>query len=138
VPKALAMERRFPGLLDARRVARARTMWTFDDAVTAPLHGFAGADDYWIRASSLPWLRGIRLPTLVLNARNDPFIPGASLPDAGDVDAAVTLEQPEHGGHVGFLTAPLPGRLCWLAQRVTEFLATASGTPMATGSRAAS
>jgi uncharacterized protein len=138
VPKALAMDRRFPGLLDAQRVARARTMWAFDDTVTAPLHGFAGADDYWIRASSKPWLREIGLPTLVLNARNDPFIPGASLPDAGAVSAAVTLEQPEHGGHVGFLTSPLPGQLGWLAQRVTEFLATASAVPTAADPRATS
>jgi len=138
VPKALEMERRFPGLLDARRVARARTMWTFDDAVTAPLHGFEGADDYWTRASSKPWLRAVGLPTLVLNARNDPFIPGASLPGPDDVSAAVTLEQPDHGGHVGFLTPPLPGELSWLAQRVTEYLSTASGAPIASGTRATS
>ena len=138
VPKALAMERRFPGLLDARRVARARTMWTFDDAVTAPLHGFGGAEDYWTRASSKRWLRDIGLPTLVLNARNDPFIPGASLPGPDDVSTAVTLDQPDHGGHVGFLTPPLPGRLSWLAQRVTEYLASASAMPIAGGKRAAS
>ena len=59
-PKALAMARRFPGALDAARIARVRTMWDFDDVVTAPLHGFAGADDYWTRASSKPWLRGRR------------------------------------------------------------------------------
>jgi predicted alpha/beta-fold hydrolase len=138
VPKALAMDRRFPGFLDARRVARARTMWTFDDAVTAPLHGFAGADDYWTRASSKPWLRGIGLPTLVLNARNDPFIPGTSLPGHEDVSTAVTLEQPDHGGHVGFLTPPMPGRLSWLAQRVTEYLTSASPMPIASGMRTAS
>jgi predicted alpha/beta-fold hydrolase len=135
VPKALAMARRHPGLLDERRVAGARTMWTFDDAVTAPLHGFAGADDYWTRASSKPWLRTIGLPTLVLNARNDPFIPGTSLPGPDDVGAAVTLEQPDHGGHVGFLTSPLPGRLSWLAHRVTEYLASVSGLPLANGVR---
>ena len=79
-PKALAMAARFPGRLDAARIRRARTMWEFDDAVTAPLHGFAGVDDYWTRASSKPWLAHIALPTLVLNARNDPFVPAASLP----------------------------------------------------------
>ena len=122
-PKALAMERRFPGLFDARRVARATTLWEFDDAFTAPVHGFAGTDDYWTRASSKPWLRDVVLPTLVLNAQNDPFVPGESLPDAREVSAAVVLEQPVHGGHVGFATAPLPGDIGWLAQRVTAFFA---------------
>ncbi len=122
-PKALAMERRFPGLVDARRVARARTLWEFDDAFTAPVHGFAGTDDYWTRASSKPWLREVALPTLVLNARNDPFVPDASLPDARQVSAAVVLEQPDHGGHAGFATPPLPGDIRWMAQRVVTFFA---------------
>ena len=122
-PKALAMERRFPGLFDARRVAGATTLWEFDDAFTAPLHGFTGTDDYWTRGSSKPWLRDIVVPTLVLNARNDPFVPDASLPDARQVSAAVVLEQPAHGGHAGFATAPLPGDIRWLAQRVTTFFA---------------
>ena len=120
-PKALAMAQRFPGRLDAGRIARVHTMWDFDETVTAPLHGFAGADDYWTRASSLPWLAQVALPTLVLNARNDPFVPGSSLPATADVSTAVVLEQPEHGGHVGFMTGPAPGRLDWLPQRVLEF-----------------
>ena len=82
VPKALAMAQRFPGALDAAAVRRARSMHTFDDVVTAPLHGFDGAQDYWRRASSKPWLGGVAVPTLVLNARNDPFIPATSLPGA--------------------------------------------------------
>ena len=122
-PKALAMERRFPGLFDAGRVARATTLREFDDAFTAPLHGFAGTDDYWLRASSKPWLREVVLPTLVINARNDPFVPGASLPGAQEVSAAVVLEQPDDGGHAGFATPPLPGDIRWLARRVTTFFA---------------
>ncbi len=117
-PKALDIAQRFPGRLDAPRIARARTMWDFDDTVTAPLHGFAGADDYWTRASSKPWLREVRVPTLVLNARNDPFVPAASLPGPDEVSAAVRLEQPATGGHVGFMTGPAPGRLDWLPRRV--------------------
>jgi uncharacterized protein len=124
-PKALAMERRFPGLCDARRVAQAATLWQFDDAFTAPVHGFAGADDYWTRASAKPWLRDVALPTLVLNARNDPFVPAASLPDAQQVSAAVTLEQPDEGGHAGFATSPFPGHTQWLARRATTFFAQA-------------
>ena len=123
-PKALAMERRFPGLFDARRVAGATTLWEFDDAFTAPVHGFAGTNDYWTRGSSKPWLRDIVLPTLVLNAKNDPFVPGASLPDTPEVSASVVLLQPDHGGHVGFATPPVPGDIRWLAQRVTTFFAT--------------
>jgi predicted alpha/beta-fold hydrolase len=122
-PKALSMAARFPGVLDAAKVRRVRTMWAFDDAVTAPLHGFAGTRDYWTRASAKPWLAQVALPTLVLNARNDPFVPAGSLPAQAEVSPAVTLEQPAHGGHCGFLTGPAPGRLDWMPRRVLQFLA---------------
>jgi len=112
VPKAVAK-----GQCDGR----VRTMREFDDLVTAPLHGFKSVDDYWSRASSKPWLRSITLPTLVLNGRNDPFVPGESLPGPGEVSAAVQLEQPPSGGHVGFTTGPFPGRLDWLAERLLGF-----------------
>ncbi len=104
--------------IDERRLARARTLHEFDDIVTAPLHGFRDADDYWARASSAPWLEHIRVPTLVLNARNDPFLPEAALERATRRAApAVLLEFPRSGGHAGF-----PGRRNWLARRVLEFL----------------
>jgi predicted alpha/beta-fold hydrolase len=119
--KALAKLERFPGLFSALRVRGATTLHEFDDAVTAPLHGFRGADDYWARASSAPWLEHIRVPTLVLNARNDPFLPEAALERAARKAApAVLLEFPREGGHAGF-----PGRRGWLARRVLEFLSTA-------------
>jgi len=120
-PKSLALARRFPGLLDAARIRRVRTMYDFDDAVTAVLHGFAGTPDYWRRASSKPWLAGVAVPTLVLNARNDPFVPAASLPGPGEVSADVLLDQPDEGGHVGFLSAPFPGHLEWLPRRLLDF-----------------
>lgn len=120
-PKALAMAARFPGTLDAARIRRVRTMWDFDEVVTAPLHGFRGADDYWARASSKPWLAHVELPTLVLNARNDPFVPAASLPAARDVARAVSLEQPAAGGHAGFMTGPIPGQLDWLPRRLLTY-----------------
>ncbi|MDQ6917010.1 MAG: alpha/beta fold hydrolase [Pseudomonadota bacterium] len=129
IPKALEMARRFPGTLDELSIRRADSMYAFDDVVTAPLHGFDGADDYWSRASSKPWLRRIAVPTLVLNARNDPFIPAASLPTAAEVSAAVTLEQPDTGGHVGFLSAPFPGSLDWLPLRLVQFFASAQDHP---------
>jgi predicted alpha/beta-fold hydrolase len=122
VPKALAMAKRFPDSLDAAAIGRATSMYSFDEAVTAPLHGFAGANDYWSRASSKPWLGGIAVPTLVLNARNDPFIPASSLPTRSD-SRAVKLEQPEHGGHAGF--PHVAGRLDWLPRRIVKYFQTA-------------
>jgi predicted alpha/beta-fold hydrolase len=120
-PKSLAMARRFPGLLDESRVRAVRTMYEFDDAVTAPMHGFAGTDDYWSRASSKRWLARVDVPTLVLNAKNDPFVPGSSLPDAASVSRSVRLEQPDAGGHVGFCDGPFPGRIDWLPRRLLQF-----------------
>ena len=103
--------------IDPLRLRKARTFWEFDDAVTAPLHGFQGADDYWRRSSSAPWLSRIRVPTLVLNARNDPFMPEAALDAIGEVPPNVVLEFPRSGGHAGF-----PGRGGWLSRRVLDFL----------------
>lgn len=112
---------RFPGLFDGQRMAAARTLHAFDDAVTAPLHGFADATDYWLRASSKPWLRHIRVPALVLNARNDPFLPAQHLPLPTEVGPRVVLEQPADGGHVGFVTGSFPGKLDWLPRRLLKF-----------------
>jgi len=96
-------------------------MCDFDAAVTAPQHGFSGTHDYWTAASSRRWLRQIGIPTLVLNALNDPFIPATSLPRQDEVPPNVLLEQPKTGGHVGFLTAPFPGKLGWLPRRLVQF-----------------
>ncbi|HLU76594.1 MAG TPA: hydrolase [Burkholderiales bacterium] len=121
VAKSMDIIARFPGAFDGERAARARTLREFDDAVTAPLHGFADVTDYWTRASAKPLLRDIRVRTLVMNARNDPFLPAKHLPAHDEVSAAVTLELPVSGGHVGFLSGPFPGHLRWLPQRVFEF-----------------
>lgn len=102
-------------------MARARNLYEFDDVVTAPLHGFLGATDYWCRASAKPLLPGIGIPTLVLNARNDPFLPEQALPTPNEISPQVHLELPREGGHVGFVTGSLPGRLDWLPQRLLEF-----------------
>jgi uncharacterized protein len=124
-PKALAMAQRFPGTLDETSIRGANSMYVFDDVVTAPLHGFDGVADYWARASSKPWLRGIAIPTLVLNALNDPFIPAASLPTPTEVSESVALEQPEDGGHAGFAGSFRPGRLDWLPTRLIQFFESA-------------
>ena len=122
-PAAAAMLQRFPGLFDGRRLRAAATVYDFDEVVTAPLHGFAGADDYWRRASSKPWLPAIALPTLVLNAQNDPFLPAHVLPRADQVGALVRREFPREGGHVGFVSGSIPGKLDWLPQRLLHFFA---------------
>ena len=107
-PKALAKLRQHPGLFDERRLLAARDLYEFDNVFTAPLHGFRDTDDYWKRASAKPRLRDIRIPALVLNARNDPFVPDSSLPKQAEVGPNVTLWQPRHGGHVGFASGRLP------------------------------
>lgn len=119
--RARAKHVRFPDAFDLRRMRRSRTLREFDDVVTAPLHGYRDTDDYWTRASSKPLLRAIRVPTLVLNARDDPFLPEAALPDAGEVSATVTIEFPSRGGHVGFVSGPFPGHIDWLPQRLLHF-----------------
>lgn len=118
---AIAKLTRFPGLFDAQAVRRARTLWEFDEVVTAPLHGFAGADDYWERASSGPWLASVAIPTLVINARNDPFLPASALPSRDQVSPSVTLEYPDSGGHVGFVSGWFPGHIDWLPSRILAF-----------------
>ncbi|MBB5500406.1 hydrolase [Paraburkholderia sp. MM5384-R2] len=112
----------FPGLFDRDAMLASRTMYEFDNVVTAPLHGFRDTDDYWSTATTRPLLPHIQVPTLVLNARNDPFLPAEALPSRHEVSAAVELYQPEHGGHAGFMTGPFPGRIDWLSRRVFGYL----------------
>ena len=119
--KALEKIDRFPGLFEADAVVACRTLYEFDNLVTAPLHGFRNTEDYWDRSSSKPWLKHIEVPTLVINALNDPFMPPSALPGPKDVSSAVVLEFPEQGGHAGFLNGPFPGRLTWLPERIIHF-----------------
>ncbi len=121
--KSLQKLERFPGLYCAERVRRARTLHDFDEAVTAPLHGFRDADDYWSRASSKPHLAQIAVPTLVVHARDDPFLPEQTVPRPREVAPAVTLEVLATGGHAGFVSGPFPGHLLWLPRRLLGFFA---------------
>ncbi len=120
--KALIKLRQHPGLFDVKALRAARDLRDFDQVFTAPLHGFTGADDYYARASAKPQLARIRIPALVLNARNDPFLPAAALPGAAEVGAHVTLWQPRHGGHVGFARGRWPGHLRALPESVAGWL----------------
>ena len=123
-PKALRKLEQFPGLFDGEAMRAATDLYAFDNIFTAPLHGFKDTDTYWRKASAKPGLRHIRIPALVLNARNDPFVPAASLPVREDVGEWVTLWQPGGGGHVGFPSGAPPSNLfalpqavgCWLMQ----------------------
>ncbi|OYU98915.1 MAG: alpha/beta hydrolase, partial [Burkholderiales bacterium PBB5] len=121
-PRALAKLAQYPGLFSRERLLAARDLYEFDNVFTAPLHGFKNTDDYWARASAKPHLARIRIPALVLNPRNDPFVPAASLPLPHAVGHHVTLWQPPHGGHVGFPAGAPPGRLHRLPEGVMRWL----------------
>jgi predicted alpha/beta-fold hydrolase len=110
-PKALLKLAQHPGLFDREALMAARDLYAFDNAFTAPLHGFKSTEDYWARGSAKPHLHQIRVPALVVNARNDPFVPAWCLPTHSEVGNYVTLWQPEGGGHVGFPQGALPGHV---------------------------
>lgn len=120
--KAKRKAEKFPQTFDVQRALRAQDLYAFDDAFTAPLHGFADVRDYWTRASAKPHLQGIRVPALVLNACNDPFVPSWTLPTTAEVSPQVTLWQPAQGGHVGFVQGQFPGQVWGLAQEVGQWL----------------
>jgi predicted alpha/beta-fold hydrolase len=119
-PKCIAKLRQFPGLFDLDALHAARDLYAFDNVVTAPLHGYRDTDDYWDRASAKHVLNDITVPTLVLNAKNDPFLPGRHLPQRAASN--VVLDYPAEGGHVGFAVGGLPGKLHWLPQRLIHFM----------------
>ena len=124
VAKAEARAAQLGDRCDLERLRRARTLREFDDAATAPIHGFAGAADYYARSSSAAFLPRIRIPTLLLHAADDPFLPAAHFPHA-QVRANPLLQAvlTERGGHVGFLAGSLLRPVCWAEQQVASFLA---------------
>jgi predicted alpha/beta-fold hydrolase len=111
--KTLLKARQHPGLVNAQALRRARDLYEFDNLYTAPVHGYLNTEDYWQRASAKTVLRQIQVPTLILPAQH--------LPHAHEVAPCVRLEQPDEGGHVGFVTGAFPGRLNWLPQRLLHF-----------------
>jgi uncharacterized protein len=118
--KILLKARRMKGL-DVNDIERIKTLRQFDDRYTAPLHGFADATTYYRRCSSLYFLEGITVPTLVVNARNDPFLAADCFP-ASVNNPNVTMEYPAHGGHVGFALFGQNG-LYWSEARALQFIA---------------
>ena len=112
-----------PAPLAVQDVSGLSTFWRFDDAVTAPLHGFRDAVDYYTRSSSRAFLGRIAIPTLILHAEDDPFVPASAIPTALELAPPVTLELAPHGGHVGFVAGRVPGRAhYWLESRIIAHL----------------
>jgi len=109
--------------LALRELRRLRTFRAFDDAITAPLHGFRDAEDYYTCSSSRPFLGDIRVPTLILQSEDDPFLTPDALPGEEELASAVTLELSPRGGHVGFVTGRWPWRArYWLEERILQQL----------------
>jgi hypothetical protein len=125
VPKALAKLAQHPGLFKRERLLAARDLYEFDNVFTAPLHGFRDTDDYWARGSAKPHLARLRIPALVLNARNDPFVPAACLPQPHEAGSHATLWQPAQGGHAGFPGGGFPAQLSAMPEAVTAWLRSA-------------
>jgi predicted alpha/beta-fold hydrolase len=133
--KAYAKLEQYPNLYDRARLDAVRSIRDFDELVTAPLHGFADATDYYTQSSALRFLGGIRRPTLLLSAVDDPFLPPAVLDDVravGRVNPALTIEFVPEGGHVGFISGTVPWRPIYYAERrVAGFLSHALRGPEA-------
>lgn len=124
--------RRHPEQVDPGLLARVKTLYDFDEFYTAPLHGFADAEDYYRRCSCREYLSGIRVPSLLVNARNDPFLAASSYPWAQARNSAwLHLETPDHGGHVGFRA---PGREYWSESRAVAFVSAAISAERPDGS----
>lgn len=104
-------------------LAKLRDFPSFDNAITAPLNGFADAEDYYERSSSGPFLAHIRAPTLVIHAEDDPFMAPDIIPAERDLSGAIRFELSRHGGHVGFVSAGRYGEpVYWLERRIPAFL----------------
>lgn len=111
------------GPLQAAEIARHGTFWAWDDAVTAPLHGFRDVHDYYARSSCRQFLRDIRVPTLIVQADDDPFVPASAIPRADELGPPVTLELTRGGGHVAFIGGTSPWHHgYWCEPRLVDFL----------------
>ena len=124
--KAREKHARFAGRVRIEDVERAATLWEFDDVLTAPVHGFRDARDYYARSSSIDFLGAIRVPTLLLNARDDPFLPANVLDRVSSLasnNPSLVVEFPEGGGHVGFVGGRFPWSAAYYAERrAVDFL----------------
>jgi predicted alpha/beta-fold hydrolase len=142
VEKTRAKLARFPDLVDPAKLDAIDSLWTFDEYVTGPIHGFTGALDYYTQSSSIRFLHGIRRPALLLNAQDDPFLPRAVLDDvrsAAEGNAALTLDFPKRGGHIGFIAGRHPWSTdYWMERRVVDWLGAQAGAATTMAERTAS
>ena len=123
ITKVEAKAVRFPDEINVAGIRRIRSFQEFDDRYTARLHGFQDARDYWTRSSAQQFLPRITLPSLLMNARDDPFLPPACFPVAeAEANPRFFLDVPAHGGHVGFLDFPKGDPRTWAERRVVDFL----------------
>lgn len=112
-----------PAPFDIPSLNTLRTLRDFDNEITAPLHGFLDAEDYYTRSSSRQYLQHIRIPTLLLQAKDDPLVGNEALPAYNEISTSVTFELSEKGGHVGFVSGHLPWKsFYWLEERIPLFL----------------
>ena len=108
--------------LDISEILKLNDFFSFDDKITAPLHGFAGVEDYYTRSSSRQYLRSINVPVLLVHARDDPFMTENVIPAEDELSEYVQLELAQTGGHIGFVSGKAPGYpVYWLEQRIIEF-----------------
>ena len=120
--KIKAKQSRYPEALDDTGYREIKTFRQFDDRYTAPLHGFNSARDYWTRCSSRPWLGRIKVPTLIINAADDPFLAGGCYPlQACRHNPVIALKIPRYGGHVGFVAFNRQERY-WSEDQAVTFL----------------
>ena len=117
--------KKYTDLVDPKALRAVHSVAAFDELVTAPVHGFKNAADYWAKSSSINFLPRIRRPTLLINARNDPFLPSTVLPlQAVSENRFLSAEFPASGGHLGFLEGAFPGfSRAWAEPRAVAFLA---------------
>lgn len=122
-PKVVAKALRFPDRLDAGKTHLIRTLREFDDLYTAPIHGFRDAMDYWLKSSARQYLDQVRVPVLLLNARDDPFLTPESFPYLeAEKSPYLFFEAPQWGGHVGFIDSACNLLRPWYESRSVEFL----------------
>jgi hypothetical protein len=109
--------------IDFGDITKVRDFWQFDNTITAPLHGFKSAEDYYLQSSSRQYLEYIQKPTLIVHAKDDPFTSPDSLPQQQEISSQIRLELTEQGGHVGFVAGNLPWKpIYWLDERILAYL----------------
>ena len=107
--------------LQRENIKKIKSFWDFDEAYTAPVHGFDSAQDYYTKSSAKQFLKDIRIPTLIVHALDDPFMPAEILPHQRELSSYISLEVSKHGGHVGFIGGTIFKPVYWTQNRIVKF-----------------